>query len=145
VKVLFTCSNNPLSYLICKLTREPVSHCAIQVGDHVLHSTLQGLKLEHISTFTKHRKIVCSVKLRVDLGEEAAHPRSGTYDYLGLLYLGLRYFARDYLGIRLPKYNLWQITGMYTCVELVSKELTGEEYSMMTPYQLYLYLGGTPL
>jgi hypothetical protein len=143
VKILFTRSNNLLSYLICRLTREPVSHCAIQVGDHVIHSTLEGTKIEHIDTFSTHRAIVCSVKLDVDLNGEVAHHKS--YDYLGLLYLGLRYFARDYLGIRLPKYNLWQITGMYTCVEFVSRELVGKEYSMMTPYQLYLYLGGKPL
>jgi hypothetical protein len=78
------------------------------------------------------------------LGKVLEDTEGRSYDYTGLLYLGLRYYAKRYLGVSLPKVNLWQISGMFTCTEFVTKVLSGKEDSLITPYQLFLLLGGNP-
>jgi hypothetical protein len=69
----------------------------------------------------------------------ASH-KNKPYDFLALVYLGIRYAAKKYLGLPLPKVNLWAISGMYNCVELVSELAYDKEDSLLTPYKLYLKL-----
>jgi hypothetical protein len=66
------------------------------------------------------------------------------YDYPALIHLGIRYYLKAKLGIPIPKVNLWQISGMWTCTEFASKVILGEVDSMITPWQLYIKLGGKP-
>lgn len=146
--ILFTSSSSFVSKAIIKLTGEPCSHVAIQVGEFIIHSSLYGPEVITLEQFLETRQVVGRVRadrfLLHSLLRLISKVDHQGYDYLGLLYLGVRYYLRGKLGIPLPKVNLWQISGMWTCTEFVSKALLGEADSMLTPYQLYLKLGGKP-
>ena len=127
------------------MTHEPVSHCAIHVGEFVVHSTILGPEIRTYDSFCKKNTVVLSVDCTIK--DEAVVDLitkldSKSYDYAALLYLGVRYAGRHWLKLPLPKANLWNVTGMYLCTELVTTLVYGKEYSMLTPYQLYLKLIG---
>lgn len=146
--ILFTVSNSFVSRAITNLTGEPCSHVAIQVGEFIIHSSLRGPEITTMEKFYATRRVVCRIKadrfLLHSLLQLLARTNKQGYDYLGLLYLGIRYYLRGKLGIPLPKANLWQISGMWTCTEFVSKAILGKADSMITPWKLYLLLGGKP-
>ena len=138
MQILFTTSRSPISWLIRRITGEPVSHCAIQVGSFVVHSNFFGVHIEPISVFLEKSRVVFSVeiasnhqKLMKSLSTNWHHP----YDFGALLYLGLRYLCP-----LLPKANLWQSSGMFMCTEWVTTVILGKQDSLLTPYQLYLRL-----
>ena len=139
MQILFTRSSSILSRIICKMTGEPVSHCAVSGGDYVMHSNLYGVHIEPLAKFLGSTTIVFSIDLPADPDKMIRLIRSEEhkpYDYGGLLYCGLRL-----LFPILPKKNLWQTTGMYMCTEWVQEALGTEKIdSMITPYQLYLQL-----
>lgn len=143
MKILFTARNTVLGTAIRYMTKEPVSHVAIQVNDLVLHSTLFGPEVRGAGYFHKHNRTILSI----DLPDETIGPGyildkydHKAYDYMCLVYLGIRYATLRYLGIKLPKVNLWNMSGMYTCTELVTELLFEKPDSMITPYGLYLKL-----
>lgn len=140
MQILFTTSNSLLSRLIRRVTKEPVSHCAIAHNNWVIHSNLLGVHMELASTFTKHSKVVHSVQIPENM-DKLMHVMSQydqrPYDFGALLYLGLR-FCMPFL----PAKNLWQTTGMFLCTEWVTEFLFGGEDHTITPYQLYLRLKG---
>lgn len=77
---------------------------------------------------------ICTQK---ELDENYGKP----YDYLSLLFLGIRYTLLKILPSKfVPKRNLWQLSGMFMCTELVTEVITKERDSMITPYKLYLKL-----
>lgn len=135
MRILFTTSDSPLSRLIRKVTSEPVSHCAFEVGGWIIHSNLKGVHVETPQTFTQKSRIIYSIDIPFDL-EKLIHTFGRTmnreYDFGALLYLGARAICPW-----LPKKNLWQCTGMYLCTELITQYLGSSENSMITPYQLY--------
>lgn len=141
MKALFTRNNSPLSRLIRFLTREDVSHCAIESGPVVYHSNLLGgVHLETSKHFRSRNIVVYEVELADNLArlEHALDKYElAGYDYLGLIYLGLRCVLRF-----LPKANLWQSSGMLLCTEWAQEVIEGEMDSSMTPYQLYKHLKG---
>jgi len=143
MEIIFSKNNKPLSHMICAVTNEPVSHCAIKVGDFVLHSTIGGPEIRTFEYFCSRNEIVSSVQ--VPVSERVAvrwmtRLDSKWYDYAALAYLGMRYAAKVWLGIPLPKANLWRVSGMYMCTELVTTVLFEKADAMLTPYQLYLKL-----
>lgn len=140
MRILFTRSGTPLSRAIRAVTKEPVSHCAIQLGELVVHSNLYGVHLETLHYFQTHSEIVYEVDIPDNI--EGLHnsldrDEGKWYDIGALLYLGLRYVIPC-----LPKKNLWQCSGMYLCTEFVTEVINGEADSLVTPYQLYVKLTG---
>lgn len=137
MSVLVTYGQNPLSWLIRKLTKEPASHIAIRWDDWVLHSNLKGVQWTPYSEFkaTVLDEIPIPEELPRLLAFSARHVDHGRYDFGGLLYCGLRLSLR-HIGIRLPKKNLWQMTGMFACTELVSEYQYGVEDANITPTKL---------
>jgi len=139
--ILFTKSNKPGSWVIRGVTGEDISHCAVQVGSIVLHSTGFGVRLEHNSQFFLKNKLVYSVPVDFTLTQFCAAVQKYVgkkYDYLGFLMLGLRLLAPKLVKPR----DIREISGSYICTELVSVIFLGEE-KLLTPYQLYLKLKGT--
>jgi len=138
VTLLFTASNMPGSWLIRNVTKEPLSHVGIQIGDAIIHSTiLKGVTVDSYNQFMCNKTIVWSIPLNVpkDHLYEIPNTLGAKYDILGLLYLGLRYLIPI-----LPKKNLWQMTGMFMCTEFVTDVINEKEDSMITPYGLYTKL-----
>ena len=144
MKVLFTTRNSVVSNLIKKVTHEAVSHCAIESHGFIVHSNQHGVLIEPLSKFKKKNQIVDSVdvgKGNKKLLKALSQTHRKGYDIPGLLYLGLK-FSLGKIGIKLPKKNLWQTTGMYLCTEFVTHVLDGKENSMITPGQLLNRLKG---
>jgi hypothetical protein len=139
MKILFSKNTKPLSRLIMAVTHEPVSHCAVQVGEFIIHSTTFGPEIRTLQYFAERNTIVHEVTVPVDDAEAMkliTCTDSSFYDYPALLYLGIRYVVR-LLGVSMPRANLWKLSGMYICTELVTKLLFGQADAMITPYQLY--------
>lgn len=135
INILFTTSETPGSQLIRAVTKEPVSHCAIQVGNYVMSAEPAGVGVMPYSLFRAHHKIkfiVPAITEQSNLDKNFGKP----YDYLGLLYLGFRYLLPSVF----PKKNLWQMSGMFMCTETITDLLFEKPDDMITPYQLYLKL-----
>lgn len=133
IKILFTKSNKIGSYLIRKVLKEPVSHCAILTEDTVVHSTItKGIVAEPLKDFLKCNQILYVV----DLPGQDFKMTKGSYDYGALSYLVIKYLL-EMIHIKLPKKNLWQATGMYLCTEYITEVIDMKEHSLITPYKLY--------
>jgi hypothetical protein len=138
-RVVFTYSNLVGSKLIRAVTGEPVSHCAIILTNgNVVHSTINGSVITNLSDFSKSNTIVLDVPIPANLPITVDFARNRRYDWGAFLYLGLRLALRK-VGIRLPKKNLWQTSGMYLCTELVSQAVLNAE-TELTPMGLYYKL-----
>ncbi len=142
MEILFTKSDLVLSRMIRHISEEPVSHCAIAHDWWVAHSSVFGVEIMPREEFEKKYTIVYSVP-RNDISEERvvevlSKTSKSMYDYGCLLYLGVRWTAKKYLGIPLPKVNLWASSGMYMCTEWLTAIDSKKEDSMITPYKLYL-------
>lgn len=141
MKILFTKSDFILSKLIRAVTKEPVSHAAIQCGDWVLHSNLFGVNAELASVFRASATVVYEIEQPMDENKlMAAFAQADTkfYDFGALIYLGL-----TYLIPWLPKKNLWRSSGSYLCTDWIELAEGEEPDSTMTAYQLYLKLSAT--
>jgi hypothetical protein len=159
MRLLFVKGHTAFSKLIMGVTKESVSHVAMefQVGPWalVIHSNLLGLHIELAANFRKNCTIVKELEhIPFGIREQDSFASMDLikvkslleqyeftmYDWGGLVFLGLVLFARAKLGIPLPKSNLWQSTGMFLCSEWVTKYLDGQENSMITPEKLYYSL-----
>lgn len=139
IQILFTTSDKLMSKWIRKITNEPVSHCAIQVGNFVIHSSVNGVEILPYDIFSQKNRIIYRISKSV-LDSRVRTSLENTwgkkYDFGALLYLGLRYlFPRI-----IPKQNLWQTSSLYLCTEFVSSTVLNESDSLITPYKLYLKL-----
>jgi hypothetical protein len=139
MSVLVTYGNNPLSAVIRHLTKEPASHVAIHWDGWVLHSNLNGVQWSKMCDFQAKAVILDEIPIPQDLAKlldfSARHVEHGSYDFGGFLYCGIRLALRP-IGIKLPKRNLWRMTGMYMCTELVSTYVFGAEDADITPTKL---------
>lgn len=142
VKILFTTSDKLMSQLICKVTGDPISHCAIQIDEFVIHSSVHGVEILPYRKFASLNKIVFAVQTDYpateSLYKSIAEWHGHKYDVGALVYLGCRYA----LPFLFPKKNLWGASGMFLCTELVQKLVELPNDDMITPYQLYLRLTG---
>lgn len=141
MKVLFTYSDNIISRLIRKVTKEEISHTVIKIGDFVVHSNFLGLNIVPYVRFKEKNIILYSIDITDKTKEEYTINIVNThfktpYDFGALFFLGLRYL----LPFLVSKQNLWQNTSMFLCTEFVSKSIYGKELSILTPYKLYLIL-----
>ncbi len=143
MSVLVTYGQNPMSWMIRKLTKEPASHVAIRWDNWVLHSNLKGVQWTPYAHFAP--TVLDEIPIPEDLSKlldfSARHVDRGGYDFGGVLYCGLRLALRS-IGIRLPKKNLWQMTGMFACTELVTSYQYSIEDADITPSKLGQKLRG---
>jgi hypothetical protein len=139
MNILFTRGNNPVSSMIMGLTKEPVSHVAIELDGFVIHCSLLGTKVVKSIDFRMHCTVVYCVAMdRYKLSKVLAMLyKKPMYDYTGLMYLGLRYGLKRVFGWSIPKANLWQVSGMTICTEFVTQIIDEKQDSLITPYRLY--------
>jgi len=140
-QLVFTTRDTFVSKAIRYITEEPVSHVAIRCNNIVVHSTGKGGVEETTwDEFQERYTMVSQAEVQANKQQVRGvveQYKNARYDYPALLWLGARYLMKKYLRINIPKVNLWQITGMFTCTEFVTKVIDGEEDSLITPYQLY--------
>jgi len=137
-RILFTAGNSLLSKAIRARTQEPVSHVALECNGWVVHSNLLGVRVDKLSDFEKHCRVVYSIPVEMTaetiLTKYREH-QDASYDFGALLYMFLKLTP----GITklLPERNLWRSTGAFLCTEWVTHVIYGKELSSITPYQLY--------
>ena len=139
MKILFTRSNKLVSRLIRRVTGEPVSHCALSIGDYVVHSNFLGMHPQTLASFEDGIEVWGSVELPDNyerVFDKLCQNYRAWYDFGAMAYL-----LAKAIFPWLPKKNLWQCSGMFLCSEWVS-DYMGEDDAMITPYKLYLKLGG---
>lgn len=139
MNILFTRGNNPISTMIMGLTKESVSHVAIELDGYVIHCSLLGTKVVKSWDFRTNCTVVYCIPMeRYKLSKVLAMlHKKPMYDYLGLLYLGIRYGLKRAFGWSIPKANLWQVSGMSMCTEFVTQIIDEKQDSLITPYGLY--------
>lgn len=137
MKVIFTTTDLLSSKIIRWVTGEDISHCALESGNYVLHSSFSGTIIEYKTDFYERNQVLYEINMP-EIATINFKERRG-YDFGAILYLGLK-LALAKVGIKLPKKNLWQTTGMYLCTEFITEVLDEKENSMITPYKLYLKL-----
>lgn len=145
-KVLFCRSESVISKMITWFTGEPVSHAALAIClcdvELVFHSNLLGVSITTMSHFKKKYAILAEtapINLPITF-EDISKKESSWYDIMALLWLGSRFALKKFFRIPIPKANLWQVTGMFTCTELVTQIINNEENSLITPFGLLLEL-----
>lgn len=136
MQIIFTRNSSPVSKWIRAITSEPVSHCAIRVGEFVIQSNLLGVNIVPFRVFARTNKIVyttfvSTVEGRISRILDLYY--GSFYDFGALLFLFLRYTLPGYT----PKQNLWRASGMFLCTEFVTKVIDDTEDSLITPYKLY--------
>lgn len=138
-QLLFTKSTHWISDLICEVLREPISHVSIRVGNTVYQSNMRGVHRLPYAEFMAQQEscIKITVQNIPNIEETFDKYQNSWYDIGAFFFLGFSFLIRRYLGIPLPKSNLWQATGMFLCTEWVAEVLDREEDAMLTPYQLY--------
>lgn len=141
-EALFTISATPGSWLIRRLTGEPVSHVAMRFDALVVQSGIGGVQVESYARFAAKHTIIYRCPVEGDIQKTAPYLGKG-YDYGALFYLGLCYLAKS-LHIPYSKANLWNSSNLYICTEFVTSDILNKDDATITPYQLYLKLGGKP-
>jgi hypothetical protein len=139
ITVLITAGHNPAAALIKALTDEPASHVALRWGPWVLHANFSGVRWDKYKDFATKAAILDEIPIDMPIERllwlSAQHVEHGKYDFGGFAYIGCK-LALGKIGIKLPKKNLWQMTGMHMCTEWITDAAFGEEDSMITPWQL---------
>jgi len=144
LKILFTSSDKWFSKAIMEVTGEPVSHCALEFPNLgiVIHSNFRGLHIQWASTFRKENNIIYEIPFVEEnefekIDQLMQKHEFVYYDIGAMAFLGVSMWLKAWLGVPLPKSNLWQSTGMHLCTEWVSRYVDGREDSMITPHKLY--------
>ena len=160
MKVIWTKSRLPLSYIIRWFTGEPCSHLALVFnsnnGGIMFESNLMGTHIKFFKNAKKHCTIVhemivpmtsaqedCAWDLMVDRFDDKP------YDYMGALYLGLMKLRFRIFKTPISKVNKWQNKGAYFCdelyqiLEIAGFKHLGVELGMKSPEDVWLDLSGT--
>lgn len=153
MEVWFTSRDHWFSNLIRSLTGEEVSHTVIKLGYPIcIHSNKSGPHLETDDNIRDENAIYHKLRYIGQGNIDARILKNFSayefkiYDFFSILFIGLSLILRKNFNIPLPKSNLWQITGMYQCVELASIVIDDKkDVSMMTPFGFYGYLLKTEL
>ena len=147
MKVLFTTTSLPTSWLIRWVFDEPVSHCAVEFDNGVvLHSDFTGVHIESAQVFRKRNQIVhtlypstreCKYKTKTIFRELLEQYTGKSYDYRAFVYLGLRGLLYKLFRIPYPRHNLWARNDYFLCTEFLTTLTSHTEDGLVSPYQLY--------
>ena len=144
MNVLFTKSNSILSKAIRWITKESMSHTAIELDGLVFHSNLLGVHVEGSKRFRASCTVIEELEvpesLPIHLVPTFEEYDGDWYDFGAFLFLGMFLFLNTRFKVKLPKNNDLQSKNAFICTEFVSRVLCNETDSMITPYGLYLEL-----
>lgn len=138
MRLLFTKGKGPVGQTVAWALRSRMSHVVIEYNGLVFHSNFWGVHAIPIERFLEKAKVIEIVEIDLTWRELRTNFNKywhARYDFLAFLHLGVRAVLRR-AGLKLPKANLWQVTGMFLCTEWVTRTLHGTERTL-TPEQLY--------
>ena len=122
------------------ITGEKVSHVALSFGPFVVHSVLLGVQTTYWLSFEKKYTVEAMLTppepVSVDIDSIVERYDGSPYDFGGLLYLGLYYFCKNRLGLRIPGGNYWASKRRFMCTEFASQVLESQQESMVSPKDL---------
>jgi hypothetical protein len=153
VTALFTKNKSPGSWLIRKITRQPVSHVALVFYNHgeclVFHSKLLGgVELLPLAKFLEKNEIVAEAPTGIstnqlfDIFHLQERAPSAAYDY-GAILFWFFVLMLGRLGFKRPKSNLWQTSSVFLCTEVLFQALNWPQRRMLTPWEVYEALNGS--
>ena len=154
IRIIGSSRNEFFSNAIKKVTKEDISHVAIQYNDIIIHANRHGVVTEPLKEFLKHNTIVYSLRscrlihekrLFSYIRKRLPSLLGRKYDQFYLAFFALRMLLRIWFKIPLPKDNLWNISNMYICTELVAEAIGFEMKEMLTPKKLLDELVATGL
>lgn len=152
MKVLFTTTNWPMSWLIRWGLGEPVSHVMFVFGNHVIESKFTGIKQNLFS------ELKANVIYELDFGfldlksEDEIWcslmeltKRKARYDWGAFLYFGWRAFLKKFFGKEFPKKNPLGSKHKFLCTELVEFLpswiwASEKEAEIITPFEVFMRL-----
>ena len=118
------------------------SHTAILINNRwVFESTLEsGVRRISYQEWLKINKEVCKIPCTQErtlegIIEEFRQIKDKKYDYIGLVYFGLRVLLFICFRLRIPKKNILNRKNSYFCSEVVGK-MTGIDCQMTAPVTL---------
>lgn len=138
MRLLFTKGKGPIGRAICWALQSRMSHVVIEYNGLVFHSNFFGVHAIPLEQFLRKAEVVEILETDLKWRELMTTFNKywhAKYDFLAFAHLGARALLRK-LGLKLPKANLWQVTGMFLCTEWVSRTLDGTERTLI-PEQLY--------
>jgi len=159
IRAMWVKSNLPLSRLIMWAFNEPCSHFSISFDDdYVIHSDLLGTESPIYSWFMKQHIVVHQIAFNVSTGVQAEvlnelhkkFPLPRSYDFGAFLYFAWRAVLFKFLGLPLPKKNIWNKKNRYMCEEIavILKPIFGfvipEDLDITTPEKLWLVQRRSP-
>lgn len=129
MKIIFTRSNTPFSWLIRWGFKTDVSHFAIvfdsPAGGIMFESNLLGTHPKFYRTAQKHMTVVNAFDIPVTtaqedfIWDEVVDKYDGKdYDFPGFFYFVWRGFLLKFFNVPLPRKNVFAKTGMYLCIAL---------------------------
>lgn len=137
--VIFCDSDNFVARSIKDITHEVESHVALLFGDVVLHFRFLGFESMHLDEFKSlyHIGTILEAPKAVLVAPHAIidHYKGKSYDFFGMVYVGIFLLVRDFLGVHLPGGNRFESRRDRFCVEFAAEICLGERGSMMTPGQ----------
>jgi hypothetical protein len=117
------------------------SHVAVLLDEAwVIESTMnQGVRILPYESWLNINEQLYKFESNVNSSkfvlEAAAKLWGRKYDWVGILYFGIKYIELMLWGRKLPIKNKWQKTEAYFCTELIAI-LEGKDYSMTSPAHL---------
>ena len=151
MKVIFTSSKLPFSWLIKWTFNQPVSHVAFVFDDKwLIHSNFLGVNFQWFSAWKKSNNVVFELSYDLSLLQQEALFQSildshaeDPYEWAGFLYFCWRGLLYKLFRMSLPKSNPLNGKGML-CTELlvslppwITNLPEDIDLSIITPYNLY--------
>jgi len=145
VDALFSRNNKIGSKLIAKGTKHlesaipETSHVSVLINKRWIHeATGAGVKVISYDLWktihTEVNRIQLSNREYQEIADQFRLIKDKNYDYPGIFFLGICIIP-TFIGIPLPKKNLWESTNRYFCCEVLGY-LTNKYYGMSAPCQI---------
>lgn len=117
-------------------TLPEISHVSLLVNERWVHeATGAGVKIYSYDKWSTVHTEVARVQLETreyqDIANQYRKIIDSNYDYAGVFFLGLCIIP-TFIGLPLPKYNLWESKNKYFCCEVLGY-MTNQYYGMCPP------------
>lgn len=156
MKMLWTSSKNPIDFVIRLMTGQDCQHFAFLFesagGGMIFECNLLGAHACFYNTWLKKHALIHVIDVPLSIEDEDAlwdkwvNEFDGlSYDFLGVIYLGIMFARKRIFGIPLPAVNAWSQRNQYFCdaaYQLVSGRpgfplVTPKTNGMATPHALW--------
>ena len=138
MRLLFTKGRGLIGRTVAWALESEMSHVVIEYNGLVFHSNFWGVHAMPIEQFLQKATVIQVIETDLTWRELMTTFNKywhSKYDFLAFAHVGVRALLKK-AGLKLPKANLWQVTGMFLCTEWVSRTLHGTEQTL-TPEQLF--------